>query len=131
MISWGHDEVRRGALVVRVCVLIAPAVHVPGVQGAEHAPGGGSRDDPVPQFLPVAPRGRVPPPYGGEGVRPPCICRCARPADATRSYRALEAVHAFNPYDLYSKTDEPVDPVKLRPYYESLIAKFFPSEVDW
>ena len=51
--------------------------------------------------------------------------------NATHSYRALEVVHAFNPYDLYSKTDEPVDPVKLRPYYESLIAKFFLSEVDW
>ena len=72
-----------------------------------------------------------PPPYGGEGVRPPCICHCMRPADATRSYRALGAVHAFNPYYLYSKTDEPVDLVKMRPYYESLIAKFFPSEVDW
>ena len=71
-----------------------------------------------------------PPPYGG-GVRLPCICHCVHPTDATCSYRALEVVHAFNPYDLYSKTDELVDPVKLRPYYESLIAKFFPSEVDW
>ena len=131
MISWGHNEVCHSTLTVWVWVLIAPAVHVPGVQGAEHAPGGGSHDDLVLQFLPVAPRGCVPPqpPYGG--VHPPCICHCACPADATHSYRALEVVHAFNPYDLYSKTDEPVDPVKLRPYYESLIAKFFLSEVDW
>ena len=71
------------------------------------------------------------PPYGGEGVRLLCICCCTRPTDAARSYRALKAVHTFNPYDLYSKTDELVDPVKLRPYYESLIAKFFLSEVDW
>ena len=133
MISWGHDEVCRGTLTVQVWVLIVLAVHVPGVQGAEHAPGGGSRDDPVPQFLPVAPRECVLPqsPYGGEGVHLPCICRCARPADATRSYRALKAVHVFNLYDLYSKTDEPVDLVKLRPYYESLIAKFFLSDVNW
>ena len=45
--------------------------------------------------------------------------------------RALAAVKAFNPYDLYSKSDEPVDPVKLRPYYESLIAKFFPEVIEW
>ena len=64
-----------------------------------------------------------PPPYGG-GVRPPCICCCTCPTDTTHSYRVLEAVHTFNPYDLYSKTDEPVDPVKLRLYYESLIASF-------
>ncbi|KAG2088650.1 inositol oxygenase [Suillus cothurnatus] len=44
---------------------------------------------------------------------------------------ALEAVRAFNPYDLYSKSDEPCDTEKLRPYYEGLIAKFFPSEIDW
>jgi len=43
----------------------------------------------------------------------------------------LEAVRAFNPYDLYSKSDEPVEPAKLRPYYEGLIAKFFPNKLDW
>jgi len=48
-----------------------------------------------------------------------------------KDYKALDAVRAFNPYDLYSKSDEPADPVKLRPYYESLIEKFFPSEVEW
>lgn len=45
--------------------------------------------------------------------------------------QALVAARAFNPYDLYSKNDEPCDPVKLRPYYESLIAKFFPPVLDW
>jgi inositol oxygenase len=45
--------------------------------------------------------------------------------------RALKAVQAFNPYDLYSKTDESVDPTKLRPYYEGLIAKFFPEVIEW
>ncbi|KAI0247987.1 inositol oxygenase [Lactifluus subvellereus] len=45
--------------------------------------------------------------------------------------RALAAVRAFNPYDLYSKSDEPVNVETLRPYYERLIAKFFPPVLDW
>ncbi|KAF9231878.1 DUF706-domain-containing protein [Melanogaster broomeanus] len=48
-----------------------------------------------------------------------------------KDMKALEAVRAFNPYDLYSKSDEPVIAEKLRPYYEGLIAKFFPPELDW
>ena len=45
--------------------------------------------------------------------------------------KALAAVRAFNPYDLYSKSDEPVVPEKLKPYYQGLIAKFFPPVLDW
>ncbi|KAH9991925.1 inositol oxygenase [Russula vinacea] len=45
--------------------------------------------------------------------------------------RALAAVRAFNPYDLYSKSDQPVDAEALRPYYERLIAKYFPPVLDW
>jgi len=45
--------------------------------------------------------------------------------------KTLEAVRAFNPYDLYSKNDAPCDVEKLRPYYEALIAKFFPAEINW
>lgn len=45
--------------------------------------------------------------------------------------RALAAVRAFNPYDLYSKSDEPVDPEKLKPYYQGLIQKFFPDVIEW
>ncbi|KAG5220713.1 inositol oxygenase [Salix suchowensis] len=45
--------------------------------------------------------------------------------------KILEAVRAFNPYDLYSKSDESCNPATLRPYYESLIAKFFPSVIEW
>ena len=45
--------------------------------------------------------------------------------------KVLEAVRAFNPYDLYSKSDEPVNPEKLRPYYQGLIAKFFPEVIEW
>lgn len=40
-------------------------------------------------------------------------------------------VRAFNPYDLYSKSDSPPDAVSLRPYYEELIAEFFPPSVAW
>ncbi|GJE85388.1 myo-inositol oxygenase [Phanerochaete sordida] len=45
--------------------------------------------------------------------------------------RALEAVRAFNPYDLYSKSDDPIDPEKVKPYYQGLIAKFFPEIIEW
>lgn len=43
----------------------------------------------------------------------------------------LKAVRAFNPYDLYSKSDGSVDAAALKPYYEGLIAKFFPEKLDW
>jgi len=43
----------------------------------------------------------------------------------------LAAVNDFNPYDLYSKADQPVDIDAVRPYYEGLIAKFFPDTVEW
>ena len=45
--------------------------------------------------------------------------------------RILAAVKAFNPYDLYSKSDERIDAEKLAPYYKDLIAKFFPPVLDW
>ncbi|THH09664.1 hypothetical protein EW145_g1852 [Phellinidium pouzarii] len=45
--------------------------------------------------------------------------------------KTLEAVHAFNPYDLYSKNDETCDVARLQPYYEDLISKFFPAELNW
>ena len=45
--------------------------------------------------------------------------------------KILAAVREFNPYDLYSKSDDPVDPAKLRPYYQGLIEKFFPPVLDW
>jgi inositol oxygenase len=40
-------------------------------------------------------------------------------------------VRAFNPYDLYSKADEPPDVASLRPFYEELISEFFPAKLDW
>ena len=41
----------------------------------------------------------------------------------------MEWVRKFNPYDLYSKSDAPPDPVTLRPYYEDLINEFFPAKL--
>ena len=49
--------------------------------------------------------------------------------DQDREY--LRWVKEFNPYDLYSKSSQPPDLTKLRPYYEDLITEFFPDEIDW
>ncbi len=43
----------------------------------------------------------------------------------------LEHVQTFNPYDLYSKSPQPPNWAKLRPYYEGLINKFFPAEISF
>ncbi|HKI18062.1 MAG TPA: inositol oxygenase family protein [Isosphaeraceae bacterium] len=45
--------------------------------------------------------------------------------------RRMEWVRKFNPYDLYSKGHEPPDVRGLRPYYERLIAEFFPAKIAW
>ena len=45
--------------------------------------------------------------------------------------KSLRAVRAFNPYDLYSKSDGRCDPAILKPYYEKLIAKYFPDVIEW
>lgn len=34
-------------------------------------------------------------------------------------------------YDLYSKSDEPPNAEKLKPYYQGLIEKYFPPVVEW
>ncbi|HLX41886.1 MAG TPA: inositol oxygenase family protein [Bryobacteraceae bacterium] len=38
-------------------------------------------------------------------------------------------VKTFNPYDLYSKSASKPDPKELKPYYQGLINKYFPSQV--
>ncbi|ORX38954.1 myo-inositol oxygenase [Kockovaella imperatae] len=43
----------------------------------------------------------------------------------------LAAVRAFNPYDLYSKSDEPPKVSELKPYYQGLIDKWIPGEIVW
>jgi hypothetical protein len=40
-------------------------------------------------------------------------------------------VRAFNPYDLYSKADAPPNVAALKPFYEELIAEFFPPTLNW
>lgn len=41
----------------------------------------------------------------------------------------IEAVKAFNPYDLYSKSPETIDLETLEPYYHELIDEFFPNKI--
>jgi len=43
----------------------------------------------------------------------------------------LLAVKAFNPYDLYSKSDDPPKVSELKPYYMELIKKYFPEQIEW
>ena len=43
----------------------------------------------------------------------------------------LPWVCKFNPYDLYSKSAAAPDVAELRPYYEELIAEFFPAKIAW
>jgi inositol oxygenase len=40
-------------------------------------------------------------------------------------------VRAFNPYDLYSKGADRPDVARLRPFYEALIAEYFPPVLRW
>jgi inositol oxygenase len=40
-------------------------------------------------------------------------------------------VRAFNPYDLYSKSAVRPDVAQLRPYYDDLIAEYFPTALAW
>ena len=43
----------------------------------------------------------------------------------------FEWVRTFNPFDLYSKSDTKPDFGELKPYYEDLVAEFFPKQIDW
>jgi inositol oxygenase len=43
----------------------------------------------------------------------------------------FEWVKKFNPYDLYSKGADRPDLKKIKPYYDDLIAEFFPAQIDW
>jgi inositol oxygenase len=40
-------------------------------------------------------------------------------------------VRAFNPYDLYSKSAERPNVAVLKPFYEELIAEYFPATLQW
>ncbi len=43
----------------------------------------------------------------------------------------FEWVRKFNPYDLYSKSDEAPSLDQVRPYYEDLVAEYFPKTLNW
>ena len=43
----------------------------------------------------------------------------------------LRWVRAFSPYDLYTKRNERPNVAALRPFYEDLIAEFFPPTLRW
>ncbi|XP_068652241.1 inositol oxygenase 1-like [Aristolochia californica] len=43
----------------------------------------------------------------------------------------LKWLHIFNKYDLYSKSKVRVDVERVKPYYLSLIEKYFPSKLRW
>jgi inositol oxygenase len=45
--------------------------------------------------------------------------------------KMFDSVREFNPYDLYSKSTGRPDVQALRPYYEELIAEYFPPEIRW
>ena len=47
--------------------------------------------------------------------------------DQDRAY--FKWVNIFNEYDLYTKSAEPPNVEELRPYYEDLIAEFFPATI--
>ena len=45
--------------------------------------------------------------------------------------KMLPWVNEFNPYDLYSKSAERPDVEKVKPFYNELIAEYFPRELRW
>jgi inositol oxygenase len=48
-----------------------------------------------------------------------------------RDREMFQWVRKFNPYDLYSKADERPDLAELKPFYQELIAEYFPETIRW
>ena len=48
-----------------------------------------------------------------------------------RDRQMFKWVKKFNPYDLYSKGEERPDVEELKPFYQELIAEFFPRGLNW
>lgn len=48
-----------------------------------------------------------------------------------RDMEMMDWVRKFNPYDLYSKSAVKPELKDLRPYYEDLVAEFFPAKIRW
>ena len=118
MLSWGHDEVRRTARSLAGLPLIPLLINV-----NQYLYNVFKDQSSLPAEALAMIRYHSFYPWHREGA----YSHLTNDKDA----RILAAVQAFNPYDLYSKSDEPCDPVKLRPYYERLISKFFPPVLDW
>ncbi len=49
----------------------------------------------------------------------------------TSDSEKLARVRRFNPYDLYSKSEDPVSLASLRPGYEALVREFLPDTLQW
>ncbi|KJZ73298.1 hypothetical protein HIM_07302 [Hirsutella minnesotensis 3608] len=60
-------------------------------------------------------------PWHREGAYTELMCK--------KDHAMLKAVQAFNPYDLYSKSDDVPSVEELKPYYLELIDEFFPQKV--
>jgi inositol oxygenase len=60
-------------------------------------------------------------PWHREGAYKELMCE--------KDWEMLKAVQAFNPYDLYSKSDSVPDVNELKPYYMELLDEFFPQKV--
>jgi inositol oxygenase len=45
--------------------------------------------------------------------------------------KMFQWVNKFNPYDLYSKGGDRPNLKELKPYYEDLVAEFFPAQIEW
>ena len=43
----------------------------------------------------------------------------------------IKWVKLFSHYDLYSKSSEPVNVSELMPFYQELVAEFFPEDLRW
>jgi len=43
----------------------------------------------------------------------------------------MKWVKTFNQYDLYSKADEEPNVDELKPFYQELIAEYFPDTIAW
>ena len=48
-----------------------------------------------------------------------------------RDEQMFEWVRKFNPYDLYSKGANRPNFKEVKPYYQDLVAEFFPAQIDW
>jgi len=54
-----------------------------------------------------------------------------QPLTNARDREMLQWVQKFNPYDLYTKSHTKPDVKALRPFYEDLIAEYFPTKLKW